>query len=45
MHVDTASPLVRLVLRPRDLVKKMTESGLGLSLIGKGLIASREFLP
>ena len=34
--------LVHLVLRPRDLVKKVTESRMGFSLIRIGLTSFRE---
>ena len=39
----TFYPLVRRVLRPRDLVKKMTGSGMDFSSIRKTLIAFREY--
>ena len=37
-----AYPIVRRVLRPRNLVKKMTRSEIYFSLIGNGIIAFGE---
>jgi len=40
--VETGFPIVRRVLRPRNLVKKMTRSEIYFSLIGNGIMAFGE---